>query len=743
MPNTTMRLANPMMRRNRRIESSFRKLVVETLEIRTLLAADFVPGELVIQYDPNMAPALMALNQNQNAEVLQKIDPVGKDAATVARIRVPVGKDVMSMAQEYQKLPGVLSAEPNYILKKAAVSNDTSYVNGGLWGMYSDDSPTSYGGTGTTNTFGSGAEEAWGAGFTGSSEIVVGIIDEGIDINHPDLKPNIWVNPGEIADDGIDNDGNGKIDDVNGWDFFSNDKTVYDGGSGDTHGTHVAGTIGAVGGNGVGVAGVAWNVKMISTKFLGPTGGTTAGAIQALDYLTDLKVNRGIKNLVATNNSWGGGSYSSALHAAIIRAANAGILFVAAAGNSAVNNDATANYPSNYSTLVAANGTPAASYESVIAVASTTSTGSLSSFSNYGATQVDIGAPGSSIYSTLPGNSYGTYSGTSMATPHVTGAVAAYAAAKRNSLGDPPAAQSIREAILSSAVPTASLAGKTVTGGRLSVLDAINYTMLPTISISGASASEATGLMTFNVTLSEPLSQSISVDFATANGTATAGPSNPDYTAVSGTLSFPANVTVQTISVPLINDNVVEPNETFYVNLSNVSSSAVALKTSQATGTITNDDSTQLSITDVTDSESVGTFKFIVSLSKASATSVSVRVATANGTAKSGRTGDYTAVSGTLTFAPGELSKTVSVTVRNDTTIEPTETFFVSLSSASGATIADAQAIGSILDDDGVTGAGDPGANRSSGGGSPDLLRASDWDDLLDEAQRRRRSVRR
>ncbi|MFN5104457.1 MAG: S8 family serine peptidase, partial [Planctomycetota bacterium] len=333
------------MRRTKRVVSSLRKLILENLEVRNLLAADFMPGELVIQYDPQMAPALMAMNQNHRAEILQEIDPVGHDAAHIARIRIPAGLDVMSMAQEYQKLPGVLTAEPNYILKKAAVSNDTSYVNGQLWGMYSDDSPTGYGGGGTTNTFGSGAEEAWGNNYTGSSTVVIGIIDEGIDLNHPDLQQNMWVNPGEVANDGIDNDGNGRIDDVNGWDFFNNDKTIYDGGSGDTHGTHVAGTIGAVGGNGIGVAGVAWNVKMISAKFLGPTGGSISAAIQAVDYLTDLKVNRGV-NIVATNNSWGGGGYSSALHAAIIRAANAGILFVAAAGNSALNNDATANYPS-------------------------------------------------------------------------------------------------------------------------------------------------------------------------------------------------------------------------------------------------------------------------------------------------------------------------------------------------------------------------------------------------------------
>ena len=705
-------------------------LVVENLEIRSVLAADFVPGELVIQYDPNMAPALLAMNQNTRAEVLQEIDPVGHHSK-LARLRMPAGNDIMAMANNYLKLPGVLTAEPNWILKKAAVSNDPNYTSGQLWGTYSDDSPTAYGGAGTTNTFGSGAEEAWGRDYVGSSQVVVAIIDEGIDISHPDLQQNIWVNPNEVANDGIDNDGNGRIDDVNGWDFFSNDKTVYDGGTGDTHGTHVAGTIGAVGGNGIGVAGVAWNVKMISAKFLGPNGGSVTAAIQALDYLTDLKVNRGV-NIVAANNSWGGGGYSSALHAAIIRAANAGILFVAAAGNSTLNNDATANYPSNYSTLVSVPGTPAASYESVIAVASITSTGGLSSFSNYGATQVDIGAPGSSILSTLPGNTYGVYSGTSMATPHVTGAIASYAAAKPTA-----SAAAIRQAILGSAVPTASLAGKTVTGGRLSVLDAINYVSIPTFSIASASGLESVsgvaGAIDFRVTLSAPLSQQITVNYATTNGTAAAG---LDYTSTTGTLTFAPGVTEQIVRVNLVDDNVTEPNETFFVDLSGVSSTAATIRTSRGTGTILNDDASQISINDVTALESSGTFNFTVSLNRPSASSISVRVATANGTAKSGKAADYLALSGTLIFNPGETSKTISVTVRNDTVVESNETFFVNLSSASGATISDSRGLGTILDNDGV------GANRFFGGGSPDLLSAADWSDLLEGLQRRRGSRR-
>ena len=541
-----------------------------------------------------------------------------------------------------------------------------------------------------------------------------------------DLQRNIWVNPGEVPNDGIDNDGNGRIDDVNGWDFFNNDKTVYDGGSGDTHGTHVAGTIGAVGGNGVGVAGVSWDVKMISAKFLGPTGGSITAAIQAIDYLTALKVNQGV-NIVAMNNSWGGGGYSTALHAAIIRAANAGILFVAAAGNSSLNNDASANYPSNYSTLIGVNGTPAASYESVIAVASTTSSGGLSSFSNYGATQVDIGAPGSSILSTLPGNTYGTYSGTSMATPHVAGAVAVLAAAKPGA-----SAASLRDAILSSAVPTTSLAGKTVTGGRLSVLDAINYNPVPKLSIANASRLEGnsdTSLLSFVVSLSAPATEAFSVGYATSDGTASAG---SDYTAVSSSLSFEPGETSKTISVEIAGDTAIEANETFFVDLASPSNGSVQLLTGRATGTITNDDSVQLSINDVTAAESAGTFVFTVSLNAPSTSSVSVRFATANGTARAGKSADYTAASGTLSFSPGQTTKTVSVRVRNDTIVEANETFFVNLSSPLGAVITDSRGIGTILDDDGS------GSNRFFLGGSPDSLSASDWLDVLEERNRRR-----
>ena len=362
-------------------------------------------------------------------------------------VQFAAGTTMQSKLDQLKNDPAVDFAEPNWLVHHMATSNDPYYTNGSLWGMY---------GSATTpaNTYGSGAGSAWVNGANCSS-VVVGIIDEGYMYTHADLAANVYKNPGETAGNGRDDDGNGLVDDVYGWDFAGNNNTVFDGAS-DDHGTHVAGTIGGVGGNGVGVAGVCHQVKLMGAKFLGNRGGTTANAIKAVDYFTGLKA-KGV-NIVATNNSWGGGGFSQGLADAIERANSAGILFIAAAGNDGTDNDAIPSYPSGYASA------------NIISVAALDGTGALAWYSQYGASTVDIGAPGSDVISTVPVSSkgkvssgYASYSGTSMATPHVTGAAALYKA--RN----PSATAAQIKAALLNGTATPSLTGKVATGDRLDI----------------------------------------------------------------------------------------------------------------------------------------------------------------------------------------------------------------------------------------------------------------------------------
>lgn len=413
-----------------------------------------VPNQVLVQFRYGVSEASKELLRGRiDAEVEEVVVPQDRRSDLKGDLELwnlPPGLTIARAVRDLQQDPSVEFAEPNWIYQHQATSNDPYYTNGSLWGMYGD-------GTTPRNDYGSQAGEAW-VNKTDCSSVYIGVIDEGIMLHHEDLAGNGWTNPYD-PNDGADNDGNGYADDVNGWDFAGNDNSVYDGSS-DDHGTHVAGTIAAAGGNGKGVAGVCWKIKLIAVKFLGRNGGTTANAIKAVDYVTDLKTRHGL-NIVATNNSWGGGGYSKGLYDAIERSGRADILFVAAAGNSGVNTDVSPHYPSSYPNA------------NIISVAAIDKSGNLASWSNYGATSVDLGAPGVSVWSTIPNkrnqSSYSSYSGTSMATPHVTGAAALYAAAHPGAT-----AGVIKGVLLSTTAATPSLqSGKTATGGRLNVSAAL------------------------------------------------------------------------------------------------------------------------------------------------------------------------------------------------------------------------------------------------------------------------------
>ena len=705
-------------------------------------AARAVPGELIVQFrQQTVGTARADALRAAGALRIRAVGPAA-DGLDLVRTSLPLDQAIAAL----ERLPDVEFAEPNWIVDHDATSNDTFYTNGTLWGMYGDS-------TTPANQFGSQAGEVWARDFTGSGGVVVGVIDEGIDVNHPELAPNIWTNPFDPVD-GVDNDGNGYVDDIHGWDFRNNDNSVYDGSPAntemDSHGTHVAGTIGARGGNGTGVAGVNWNVTIISAKFL-QGGGTTDAAVAAIKYLTDLKTRHGL-NLVATNNSWGGGGYSEALHIAIIQAAKQNILFLAAAGNGGGDgvgddNDVTPHYPSNYATNVAVGAESAASYDAIVSVAAINSTGGIAGFSNFGAVSVDIGAPGVGIMSTWPQGGYNSINGTSMATPHVTGAVALY---KSMNPGATP--QQVRDVILAQALPTASLAGRTVTGSRLNV-GGFTAGPVPNLSIQDVSISEGhsgTKIANFTVALSAASTVAVTASYTTADGTATTGTTATTFTnpaAITIQDGGPASPYPSTISVPPgtgpisglqvalhglshtfpsdVDVLLVGPTGQSVILMSDVGGStdvtsvtltfadgAPAVGSTLTTGTYrpTNIDTFDTfggapagpygsALTPFTGTSPVGSWRLFVVDDASSDIGVfgggwSLVVTSTN------LNGDYVPTTGTVTIAAGATTQTIPVTINGDTVPEPSETFTVALSNPFGATIADGSATGTIVNDD-------------------------------------------
>jgi uncharacterized repeat protein (TIGR01451 family) len=433
--------------------------------------APFVPGEILVRFraDANAkkiaAASTMTLSAagNDIQARLERFD----EAELVAGLRLArvAPEETVPAIEAFRARPDVLYAEPNYRRYRTEAPNDARYTE--LWGLHNTGQSGGLAGTDIK------AERAWNV-TKGSRDFVVAVIDEGIDVSHQDLAENIWRNPAEIPGNGRDDDSNGFVDDYHGYDFFHGDASVYDGpgtnpdGSVvDLHGTHVAGTIGAVGNNSTGVVGVNWQTSLMSLKFLGPDGGSSADALRAYSYARMMRErwqNTGGAqgaNIRVTNNSYGGGGFSQAEVDGIRALYEAGILFVAAAGNEAEDSDIMPGFPASYD------------LPNVISVAALDRSNNLSDFSNRGSRTVHLAAPGTSILSTTPGNTYNFLSGTSMASPHVAGAAALVLAAYPGL-----DVTRLRAALLFGGAPQAFLDPLTTTGRRLSAAGALENAAL-------------------------------------------------------------------------------------------------------------------------------------------------------------------------------------------------------------------------------------------------------------------------
>ena len=374
--------------------------------------AEVVPGEMMVKLNPGMEAGLMGdFASEYGAKVVEKFDTgVFKSfGGELLRIKLPAGIDYSEAVAAMADDSRVAYAEPNLVYTLPEVQHGQEQQQGQeppkdptnpndpdfnkLWGMNND------GQTGGTAGADVSAKEAWAitTGDGSDNGPLIAVIDTGVDYTHPDLAANMWTNPGEIPGDGIDNDGNGVIDDVHGYNAFADSGDPMDGHS---HGTHCSGTIAGVGNNGVGVTGVMHDANLMAVKIFSDAGRTSTDAI-VRGIMYSAKMGEDI-----TSNSWGGGPRSEAIYDAF---KSNDALHVIAAGNSGYDNDKRDNFPSNYD------------LDNIVAVAAIDHNDTKARFSQYGEKNVDVSAPGVDIYSTINGGGYASYSGTSMATPHVSG----------------------------------------------------------------------------------------------------------------------------------------------------------------------------------------------------------------------------------------------------------------------------------------------------------------------------------
>jgi thermitase len=392
-------------------------------------AQEFVPGELLVRFKASAGAA-------DRADALASRRAAGRATLGLpglALVRLQQGDSVPAAAAALRRDPDVVYAEPNYLFRTSMTPDDPGFT--AAWGLSKVSAPA-----------------AWDV-TAGSGAVTVAVVDTGVAAAHPDLAPNIWANPGEAAN-GADDDGNGKVDDLHGWNLVGDDANPDDDNG---HGTHVAGTIGARGNDGYGVPGVAWNVKLMSLKAADSRGALTSARVaDALSYACG-------EGARIVNGSFGGPSFSSTVKAAID--ACPATLFVFAAGNEGINNDASPRYPCSYAS------------PNIVCVGATSQPDNLASFSNRGPVSVDLAAPGVDIVSTVPGNDWRWFSGTSMAAPHVAGA-AALVASHRPALS----AVELRNALLNGVDPVSGLAGLVGQAGRLNVSSALTAPTTPPVA---------------------------------------------------------------------------------------------------------------------------------------------------------------------------------------------------------------------------------------------------------------------
>jgi subtilisin family serine protease len=436
----------------------------------------YVPDEVLVRFRPQAVSALRdAIVRGAGGQVLRRFEELN-----LHRVRLAPGTSVRSAIAALRLQNDVVSAEPNFIRQIVLSANDPYWSDGTLWGLKKIQ-----------------ADAAWNLS-TGSATVVVADLDTGINYNHPDLAANVWRNPGEIAGNGVDDDHNGYVDDVFGIDTANNDRDPMDDHG---HGTHTAGTIGAVGNNGIGVVGVNWNVKILPCKFLRADGsGTDAAAIECFNYIVALK-NKGV-NIRVSSNSWGSprdltAPFPYALKSAIDAAADVGILNVFAAGNIGTDNDVTPFDPASFDSA------------GIMSVAASDSSDQRASWSNYGVTSVDLAAPGVSIVSTV-GATYGPSSGTSMAAPHVAGAAALLSA-----FNSTLTATGIKTLLMNNVDKLSQWSGVVASGGRLNVflpMVAASGDILPTVSITRPTAGS---------TFTAPASITVEASASDADGSVT------------------------------------------------------------------------------------------------------------------------------------------------------------------------------------------------------------------------------